>query len=44
MPAWLPRFARGMAGDKVYVAKHLEMGAVVAGAPAANVRREVPAA
>ncbi|MFR9871382.1 phosphoribosylformylglycinamidine synthase, partial [Corynebacterium striatum] len=27
-----------------YVAKHLEMGAVVAGAPAANVRREVPAA
>lgn len=27
-----------------YVAKHMEMGAVVAGAPAANVRREVPAA
>ena len=27
-----------------YVAKHLEMGAVVAGAPAADVRREVPAA
>lgn len=27
-----------------YVAKHLEMGAVVAGAPAENVRREVPAA
>ncbi len=27
-----------------YVAKHLEMGAVVAGAPAANVRREVPTA
>ncbi|MDU0478926.1 phosphoribosylformylglycinamidine synthase [Staphylococcus chromogenes] len=27
-----------------YVAKHLEMGAVVAGVPAAHVRREVPAA
>lgn len=27
-----------------YVAKHFEMGAVVAGVPAANVRREVPAA
>ncbi|MFV8381029.1 phosphoribosylformylglycinamidine synthase [Corynebacterium hindlerae] len=27
-----------------YVAKHLEMGAVVAGAPAGQVRREVPAA
>ncbi|MEJ5929224.1 phosphoribosylformylglycinamidine synthase [Corynebacterium sp. H128] len=27
-----------------YVAKHLEMGAVVAGVPAANVRREVPVA
>ncbi|AKK02587.1 phosphoribosylformylglycinamidine synthase [Corynebacterium epidermidicanis] len=27
-----------------YVAKHFEMGAVVAGAPAANVRREAPAA